>query len=293
MDKLLKIFSTALCLLVLSANSIGQSLSNDLNEAYYRNSYKQTEQFFHKWLKKSKPVNLDTVGETMKHAYRLFDIYFSPKELHKIGGNAAQSIVNSQGKYLLISNCISLYMKDTVYYSPEYITELKRKYLEKLESTKSNSTGKETANIKFATHFGYPAIGFMHADIIDSLVEFRPKVKIHGKNVLYLTPEYQRAINLFLGADPNNLARGNFKQTLSEYDINKRLDYINRYLPVKPGRVVDFHINTYPSPYAITFDRGFLHARVDYVIGEQLGFAIFKRTNDGWELLLSSITGTI
>lgn len=292
MARNLKLYIVALCML-LPASIAGQSLSAELNEAYYRNSYRQTEQYFHKWLKKSKPANMDTVNDTMRHTYKLFDIYFSPKELHKIGGNAAKAILDSYGKYLLISNRISLYMKDTVYYTPEYIADLKRKYIERQVIASANSEVDKPAKVTFATHFGYPEYGYMNAEIIDSMVEFRPKVKIHGKKVLYLTPEYQRALNLFLGADPNNLARGNFKQRLGDNDINKRLEYINRYIPVRPGRLVDFHINTYPAPYAITFDKGFMHARVDYVIGEQIGFAVFKRTADGWELLLSSITGSI
>ena len=74
MARHLKLYIVALCLL-LPASLIGQSLSAELNEAYYRNSYRQTEQYFHKWLKKSKPANMDTVNDTMRHTYKLFDIY--------------------------------------------------------------------------------------------------------------------------------------------------------------------------------------------------------------------------
>lgn len=293
MKRIIYTVSVAVLLVMHASTLCGQSLSADLNEAFYRNSYRLAERYFHKWLKQSRPADLDTVNDTIRHAYTLFGAYFSPEELHRLGGDAAQSLLYSQGRYLLINNRISLYMKDTVYYSPEYIAEQKQKYSNRLTLSASASTDQLPEKIKFASSFGYPEFGYMNAKIIDSLIEFRPHVTLKGKKVLYLTTEYLRALNLFLGANSNNLVRGEFKQTLGDIDITKRLQFINRYIPVKQGRLVDFHFNTYPAPYAITFDNGFAHARVDYIIGERLGFAVFKRTDKGWELLISSITGSI
>ncbi len=286
------IYYLAAAVMILIPLKLSGQLSTELNEAYYRNSYQQADHFFRKWGKLSKPADTDKLNDTLRFAYELFEDYYILLEQKKSGSNPLNPH-HPKSKYLLVEPHLNIYMKDTVYYSQEYISELKRKYEDQLILSANLSSMPVPEKPQYAPHFGYETYGYMNARLVDSVTEFRPSVTIKGHQLLYLTPDYLRALNLFLGAEGNNLANGNFKQTLLENDINKRLVFLNRYISVSQGRIINFHINSYPAPYAITFEPDFQHARIDYVMGEQIGFAVFQRKDRDWIFILSSITGSL
>lgn len=278
--------------LFMSSYLSAQTLTTELNEAYYRRSHKEANRFFNQWEKQSKPTDKDKLNNTQRLAIELFDDYYTALE-HKKNQSQASSVSQPTHKYLLIEPQINIYMKDTVYYSPEYISELKRQYEDRQRLSTDSSSDPVLVKPSYAPHFGYDMFGHNNAKLVDSAASFRPLLSVKNKKLLYLTPDYQRAINLYLGADATLLARGTFKQTLPETDVARRLAFITKHIPIQQGHLVDFHICNYPAPYSVIFDVQFEHARIDYMSGEQFGFAIFKCVDRRWILLFSSINGTI
>jgi hypothetical protein len=127
----------------------------------------------------------------------------------------------------------------------------------------------------------------------DTLSDFRPEISLDGKTILYLEPNYHKAIYIFLGAEFNPLGTGGIMNPASPTgETQKRLEFLWKYLAIIPGHWGGYyHIETHPDVSMISFNESVDKARVYFRVGYMFGEAEFEKNRSGWVMIHSAITG--
>lgn len=94
----------------------------------------------------------------------------------------------------------------------------------------------------------------------DSIANFRPPINLDENKVLYLTDEYAKAINIFLGTESTELGEYIFSPP-SAVGNRKRYDVIRKYIPILTGYWLDYwHLETHPDINLIIFNKSLTKA---------------------------------
>jgi hypothetical protein len=165
--------------------------------------------------------------------------------------------------------------------------------LEKLGTHEWGSTLYEGLEYIIVQNKIYYDFNFDNADIseADSIVDFRPDVSFRNVKTLYLTKNYELALNTFLGSD--------FCQTVS-LEVNapfvpveesyNRMQFLNQELSILPSRSGSiWHIETHPYISTIHFDEKSEKAFVNFRLGYMFGEALMEKKNGAWEISSSII----
>jgi tetratricopeptide (TPR) repeat protein len=106
---------------------------------------------------------------------------------------------------------------------------------------------------------------------------FKPSLNLAKGQILYLLPEYEKALNMFLDADKD--------------DIDKRIVFINPYIPIFRGHWGNYwHITTHPEINLVVLGKSKLTAKVEFRMGSQGGEAILKKEGNEWKVIESKAT---
>lgn len=127
----------------------------------------------------------------------------------------------------------------------------------------------------------------------DSIGDFRPEINLDGKAILYLVPNYNIAINTFLGIEFDPLGTGGIIDPATPTgESQKRLEFLWKYLAIIPGHWGwYYHIETHPEVSMICFNEEADKARAYFRIGYMFGEAEFEKYHNVWEMTDSAITG--
>lgn len=126
---------------------------------------------------------------------------------------------------------------------------------------------------------------------IDTVTDFRPQVYFDNAKTLYLTEEYEVALNVFLDSDFFPFEAYDIeKPSLSWEESYKRLQFLITYLAIIPGHWGKYwHIETHPHILNIHFDAMMEKARVLFRVGYMFGTAELEKQNGDWVLISSVI----
>jgi len=181
----------------------------DLEFAYMHMEPVLVENFFSEWQKNIKPNSVAFINqnETLVAVYNVFDTFFKPNDLMKIGSWACVDDINLNCEYIVIQNQI-------VY-----------------SIVKSNNINEVDWKIS-------------KKNLISN---FRPRITSESKNVLYLTDEYEESINDFLGKESSEPLEVEAMQPPQNQGNERKIELLKQCIPILHdywGRT--WQLETYP-----------------------------------------------
>ena len=112
----------------------------------------------------------------------------------------------------------------------------------------------------------------------DSISDFRPQLDLPKNKVLYLLPEYAKALNAFLGTERS--------------DENwKRYEFLRYQIPILCGHWGWYwHLATHPEISLMLIDTDKTVAKILFRVGYQGGEATLEKNNNTWVITESRAT---
>lgn len=211
-------------------------------------------QIFEDWNRTIKPNSDDFIhkNDTIKSLYDVYKEFYEPFDLLKIGDWEWGNSLNSNCKYVIIQNKI-------------FYSVLPNDIFDDFNWEKST---------------------------IDSIVNFRPPINIDRNNVLYLTHEYEDAINRFLGTESTEFGEGNIMNPSGPAaESLKRYEVIRSYIPILHGHWGGYWIlETHPDVSIMIFNKSLTKVQIHYRVGYQGGEAILEKSGKDWTIKSSRAT---
>ena len=121
------------------------------------------------------------------------------------------------------------------------------------------------------------------------ILDFRPRVKPHGRTPVYLVPPLKRILDKFLESKKVLSNETGLQSTHKDSLANRRLEFLNRELKILRGHWEGWHFETHPLIERIVFNRDLSKAIAEYRIKYTGGRAYLDRTADGWELVSAGL----
>ncbi|MGB8192787.1 MAG: hypothetical protein WCF67_12745 [Chitinophagaceae bacterium] len=211
--------------------------------------------FFADWNRAISPTAKASIiqNDTIKSLYDIHYAFYKPRDLLKLGNWEWGNKLNESSKYVVVSTSINYVVLDT------------------------DNIGDAEIDLKY----------------INTIFNFRPIVAdIDNTNVLYLTGEYQNALNRFLGNKYADLGTGNIMDpAMPKGESEKRYRFLRPYIPILHGHWGGYwHIETHPDISRIVFNKQLTKARIYFRVGYQGGEATMIKMNGEWKLEKSKET---
>jgi hypothetical protein len=277
-----------------------------LELAYREHSEDKLTQFFREWSVDIPAINekeLSQVNTRQKEAYAVFTAFYKPHRLDSLGGSEWGNSIYQKTKFLLVQNDIKIRITDRVFYSDAYIDSVITGVITRMEtidSIKQRLLLKKVngrLNQRVRETFGYGEAFSSHNSndrqkALDSIMNFRPVVKVSGKQAVYLTPKRAETLRAFLGDKHLPFGTGGIMNPArSRGESEKRKVFLENVIKIWYGHWGGYwQLNSYPVVYSITFDKSMLYARVNFRMVYEGGEAILKKTDGKWLLVSSKRT---
>jgi hypothetical protein len=219
---------------------VNSELYSKLENAFQSSSIADLEQFFAEW---NKSVSPNTV-EFIKQNDFIEAIYGVYKEFYE-----PLDTTKLGGWWGKNSNCKYVAVQNKIYYGIVEDSLLESPYID------------------------YPYI-------LDSINNFRPPINLTKEQILYLLPEYEQALNKFLG-----------NPSIPRYDIDERYAFIRPFIPILIGHWGNYwHIATHPVIDLVLLGTSKATAKVLFRVGYIGGEAILKKEANEWTIVESRWT---
>ena len=275
--------------IIFSFIQIGFSQSQTylLKKSYKKNSIEMLTQFFENWANEIPSNEASVVNDTIQEAYRVFKGFYRPTQISLLGGSEWEDSIYLNAKYFVVQTEIGkIQFADKVYFTQ---AEKDSIIISRISNIHKNDTtmrelwiqNYRKGKLDIADElFESDSIVISSNNIIDicSSPVFRPPISYNDKKAVYLTSEYSKIINKFLG---NTHYR--------EFSMKKK-EFLDNIIITFYGNWRGWQIYTYPYVYSITFDRNMQYARVDYIIVYGGGNAILEKQGDKWIIVYGERT---
>ncbi|MBN2092147.1 hypothetical protein JW964_21185, partial [candidate division KSB1 bacterium] len=240
-------------LLFFSSQLNSQLILENLTDAYSKDSDSLLNKFLENWYHAYQPKSSDEISsenELIQYAYEIFDKFYSPFDLARIGRSEWGDSLYYGVDYIIVQNSIKLLVYDS-------------------DSLKFNSIFDNTDSLILKK-----------IDVTD----FRPPVQFEQARVLYLTSEYDSCLNRFLKTTHNPLgADGLMNPASAKGESLARQMFLNRHLRIIHGHWGGYwHLETHPFVFNIEFNKDKNYARVNFKLVYEGGEAIFIKQNNEW-----------
>jgi hypothetical protein len=212
------------------------------------------EQIFVDWNREIKPNSDDFIhqNDTINAVFEVYKEFYMPLDLLKLGDWEWGNDLNSKSKYVVVQN--------KIFYSI-MLTE----NFDDFDWQKSKK---------------------------DSIENFRPPINLDKNKILYLTDEYAKSINKFLGTESTKLGEGNIMNpSRPEGESEKRYEILRPYIPILHGHWGGYwHLETHPEISVIIFNKTLTKAKIDFRVGYQGGETILEKNGNNWTIKESKAT---
>lgn len=227
-----------------------EQITEDLEFAFYKKDPVLIENIFTEWQKTVTPNTVEFINQddTIAAIFEVFNLFYKPNDIHRLGVWEFDNDLNSNCKYILVQN--------KVLYS--ILNSNKINNVDWIKSRKS------------------------------LLSNFRPPLTSEGINILYQTDEYEESFINFLGyatlltIEEKGKFLGILDETQTKYELLKG------YIPVHIGQKENFwHFETYPYVNRILFNKSITKAKIDFSVGSQFGMTILQKKGRNWVIIES------
>lgn len=232
---------------------------NFLCDAYQTLDYDKLDLFFNEWYQKSTPISKEEfaqLSKVHKATYNLYHAFYYPFGID-------DSYLSKDDKKHFNSNPDSLEEFYLPYKAVEYIVI------------------QNHIDIKVASNIWEilkPDFSDAEPNIVaeDSVITFRPNLKLKNKKVLYLTDKYDSSITRFIDGHFNIFQQ---PDTLAHY----KLQFLKKKIWVLPGHWGGIHIETLPLVQSIVYNKQLWLAKVYFrATWYSGGDALYVRLGNKW-----------
>ena len=279
-----------------------QTAGQLLEKAYKKKSTEMLKQFFQNWNQEIRPISdkeLSTFNDTIRQTYSVFTAFYKPQNIDSLGGSEWGNDIYKNADFLIIQDFIKIYFTDKLYWTEQetddYIVDYINKNIEEVSTKqmlleRTNGKLSESVIENFSPN---SSIFFERQDLLlDSIVNFRPRININGKFPLYLSSKYNDILNAFLGNKHLPVGTGDIMTPArSSRQSEKRKNFLNNYIKIWYGHWGGYwQLHSYPKAYSITFDKDMKYAKIDFRMVYEGGEALLKNDNGKWILISAKRT---
>jgi hypothetical protein len=229
-------------------------LNHQLEFAFKQVSVDPFGQIFLNWNKKIEANTKEFIeqNDTIKAVFAAYKEFYKPLDLLKLGDWEWGNKLNSECKYVVVQNKIFYAVMDSNSFD-DFNWRTSRK---------------------------------------DSISNFRPPLNIDCKKVLYLTTEYDKSLNQFLGTASTKMGEPNIMNpSRPEGESKKRYDILRPFIPILHGHWGGYwHLETHPDVDYILFNKELTVAHIDFRVGYQGGEATLTKSKNVWTIKESKAT---
>jgi hypothetical protein len=285
---------TTIFLLLISFLVHSQSIEKQLNIAYKTNSKELLKDFFLKWENEMKPLPIEqekNINDTLKQVYKAYVEFYNPSRINKLGGSEFGNKIYKNVKYFVVQNSLKMFFTDKIYYSEKEVEEfipLRITQSKLSDSAKQNLLKRKNGKLseRVIERYNPNNIRFENLKLIkrDSILNFRPKINIGSKKIVFLNDIYEKEISRFL----SDSTKTNI-QPINERENRKK--FIENYVKIYDGHWGGYwQLTTYPEVHSIIFDKKMNYAKIYFRMIYQGGEAILKNDKGNWKLIESKLT---
>lgn len=224
--------------------------------AYREQSEQRLAAFFEGWSLESQSISndeLEGLPEPVRYAYDLFEDFYRPKELNRVGDAEWGSSQFLHAKYFLVS--------------PELVVTVKVTLPE--------------------SSFGYDDVPTIAQWDLD---DFRPKAT-SDIPLCYLNNRYRNLIRRYLGDKELQAGhRGIMSTSVARGESLLRQQFINKKVQIYHGHWGGWNLATDPSVTQVVFDEKLEYAKLYFSLVYQGGEALYRRDGNIWRLVKSELT---
>jgi hypothetical protein len=295
----------ALTIVLLFVVNLGyaQTAEQLLEKAYKERSKEKLTNFFLQWNKEIPPIDLADLKQLnsyQREAYNAFIAFYKPHKLDSLGKSEWGNDIYKQANVLLVQNQIKI-LTQKVFYSDAEIDSIITRSVnrnEKQDSTRQRILRRVDGklNQEIRNEYGFKnSFSFQNPDIettVDSIMDFRPNIKVPGKLCVYLTTEHDKTLKAFLGDKHLPLGSGGIMNPArSKGASEKRKKFLENHIKIWYGHWGGYwQLKSYPVASSIIFDKDMQYARVNFRLVYEGGQAILKKIDGKWTLISSKIT---
>ncbi len=275
-----------------------------LEEAYQKQSKEQLYEFFDHWSEDISSNESKTSNRWVAEAHKIFAAFYQPLQLEKIGcGGNELGVSYQEYPYFIVQSKLSrIYKADTLPFKPD---EMEAYYTDRINKTyPDDSTRKSWINyLKRELEIGRMSLSFdegwlfntwekIPTEVMDANIDFQPSVSFPGKKVVYLTDDYKKLLDNFLGNQHVDLGTGSIMQTAYAKDESrKRMDFIQQAAQIFYGHWGGYwQYETYPEAYRIIIDANMQRAIVYFRFVYEGGEVFLEKQNGEWTVVSGRLT---
>lgn len=275
-----------------------------LEEAYQKQSKEQLYEFFDHWSEDISSNESKTSNRWVAEAHKIFAAFYQPLQLEKIGcGGNELGVSYQEYPYFIVQSKLSrIYKADTLPFKPD---EMEAYYTDRINKTyPDDSTRKSWINyLKRELEIGRMSLSFdegwlfntwekIPTEVMDANIDFRPSVSFPGKKVVYLTDDYKKLLDNFLGNQHVDLGTESIMQTAYAKDESrKRMDFIQQAAQIFYGHWGGYwQYETYPEAYRIIIDANMQRAIVYFRFVYEGGEVFLEKQNGEWTVVSGRLT---
>ena len=295
-----------LCVLLFLCPTIQvqtRSQSRMLRKAYKKDSTSLLYQFFDNWSNNVSSNENEAKNKWVAEAHKVFAAFYQPLQLDKIGCRSEDQDLYKNSPYFIVQSTLNeIRMTDTI---PISLDELETYYTNRINQIYSKDSirkvylgylRRDKERGVLSPEFDFDYYGYLWAKIpttkVDSAISFRPPVKFPNKKIVYLTTEYERLLDNFLGNRHVGLGQEGIMQVAySKGESRKRMDFINCATKIFYGHWGGYwQYETYPKASTIVIDSQMQRAVVFFRFVYQGGEVILEKQNGEWTIVSGKFT---
>jgi len=266
-----------------------------LEEAYNENSTEILYQFFDRWSEEVKTNEKDAKNKYEVEAYKVFEAFYQPLQPEKVGWY--NDSLYRDVPYLIVQSSLwRIYEVELILYKKAEIdsfcmarlsqempgdTEGQKEQLERLR--RLHCDGPHYSKDSYAPYLN------VECTMIDTAVDFRPPVSFEGKKIVYITEEYKKLLDAFLGDEYIDYDMGH--QAFAVKDSKDRQIFISQAAKIHYGHWGGYwQYETYPKASSIYFDKDMQRAIVSFRFIYSGGSVILEKQDGVWTIVDAKIT---
>lgn len=292
-----------LCILMVLCTSIlGQDRSQAilLKKAYKLNSTSLLYQFFDNWSNAVTSNENEAKSKWVEEAHKVYAAFYQPLQLDRIGCRSEDQNLYENIPYFIVQGRLdAIYLADII---PLNSDELEAYYMNRNNQMNldEDTRKKNIDEIRIQKEIGELILEFemdfhglsIPTTKVDSTISFRPPVNIPNKKIVYLTTEYKRLLDHFLGNRHVGFAKKSIMQVAySKGESRKRMDFFNSAARIFYGHWGGYwQYETYPQAASIVFDSQMQRAVVFFRFVYEGGEVILEKQNGVWTIVSGKLT---
>ena len=291
-----------------------------LKEAYNRNSEYDLYRFFDNWSKEVPSNETEAPDKWVAEAHKVFVAFYQPLLCGENVFQSEERQLYKDNPYFIVQNTLKgIYVADTIPYKTDELIGYYTSHIDKIISDESYrrkyiKDEKYDSKIKYygsadslrtseilwiqrQLERGYllPEFDFEKQEYqlmkiltikVDSNITFRPPVHFPDRKIVYLTDEYKKLLDDFLGDKHVKLGEKSIMQpAYSKGKSRKKMEFILKAATILYGHWGGYwQYETYPKARTMVFDRGKRRAVVFFSFKYEGGYVILEKQNGEWKI---------